>query len=422
MSFQVAIPSLGRSNSIANNTLALLQKHSVERSQITIFVIQNEYDAYRAVLTDEINIVIGVPGIVEQRQFIVDYFPEGTHLLCCDDDLSDIDGLDEPFLDFLNTAFNHLHTNNAYLFGIYPCWNPFFRKSTKYMTMSLNFIIGTFYGIRVRHSAELRTTVALNEKEDTERTLRYFIKDGCVLRFPRIGVKTRQFKCGGMGTIVGRLPNTKLDAERIFAHFGLPYCQIHQRKSGTTEVKLYNIPPRMASDVVRVLDSVPPETFHVLYEMLSKISIRMSRTIISKNGVSMSTTRRGFPDHRNTCFGIVKPRIRTPGAELKGLSADSRKYPDIHNEIFKIGKLICPFEFSSVHLNHNVVCPPHFDSKNTGESVIVSFGDYTGCYLNVAGTQYDANCQPLSFNGTSLLHYNTPLLSGNKYSLVFYNS
>ena len=423
--FQVAIPTLGRHDSIAKNTLALLQKHGVERSQITVFVIENEYDAYRSTLSDEIKIVIGVPGIVAQRQYIVEHYPENTHLLCCDDDLAEIQGFDGNFMDFINTAFDDLVKHDAYLFGIHPCWNQFFREKNKYMTTYLTFIIGSFYGIRVRHSDDLKTVVALNEKEDCERSLRYFIKDGCVIRYSKIGVKTKQFKRGGMGTLSTRLADTKTDADRIFNHFGLTYCSIRESKKGTAEIKLHEIPQRKSSDVVRLLNPVPPETFDTLYNMLSKITIRMSRTILAKPGSKFkysSQTRRGFDDHRNACFGVVKQRIRAPGTDLKQQSAYSKKYPAIHDEIFKIGKMICPFEFSSVHLNHNVVCPPHFDSKNTGESVIVSFGDYTGCNLIVNGTEFNAKYQPLTFNGTCLLHYNTPLESGNKYSLVFYNN
>jgi hypothetical protein len=62
------------------------------------------------------------------------------------------------------------------------------------------------------------------------------------------------------------------------------------------------------------------------------------------------------------------------------------------------------------------------DDKNTGVSCIVSFGEYEGGKLMVTGVEHDAWCQPLTFNGSVLPHWNTPLEEGsNKYSLVFYN-
>jgi hypothetical protein len=106
-----------------------------------------------------------------------------------------------------------------------------------------------------------------------------------------------------------------------------------------------------------------------------------------------------------------------------GLSEQSKKHPKIYEAVLKIGEAISPaFEFSSIHLNHNVVCPKHLDSKNVGESVLVSFGDYEGCNIVIEGEIYDAKHTPIKFNGALLEHWNTKDLVGNKYSLVFYNS
>jgi hypothetical protein len=62
----------------------------------------------------------------------------------------------------------------------------------------------------------------------------------------------------------------------------------------------------------------------------------------------------------------------------------------------------------------------HKDSKNQGKSLLISFGDYEGCKLMIDGKEYDTNCKPIIFDGSSLEHWNTPLISGNKYSIVFY--
>ena len=71
-------------------------------------------------------------------------------------------------------------------------------------------------------------------------------------------------------------------------------------------------------------------------------------------------------------------------------------------------------------MNHNIVCPLHKDRKNIGKSLIVSFGDYTGCKLVVDGSEIDTDCRPVLFNGSELEHWNTNDLMGNKYSLVFF--
>jgi hypothetical protein len=69
-----------------------------------------------------------------------------------------------------------------------------------------------------------------------------------------------------------------------------------------------------------------------------------------------------------------------------------------------------------------VVCPKHYDSKNVGESMLVSFGDYTGCNIVIEGIVYDAKHTPVIFNGSKREHWNTDNLTGNKYSLVFYKN
>jgi hypothetical protein len=83
-------------------------------------------------------------------------------------------------------------------------------------------------------------------------------------------------------------------------------------------------------------------------------------------------------------------------------------------------QLPAEFEYNSVFLNHNVVCSEHKDSNNVDKSILLSFGDYIGCNIVIDGTEYNANRQPVLFNGSLLPHYNTNDLVGNKYSLVFF--
>lgn len=153
-----------------------------------------------------------------------------------------------------------------------------------------------------------------------------------------------------------------------------------------------------------------------LYTMLSNIKLYKKRA-----GSNMN--RLGFPEHRGAVFGMVK-------AKYKGvieLSYFSRKYPLIHDEIFRVGMIICPFGFSQVQVNHNLVCPPHVDKGNRGNSCLVSFGDYTNGLIVIDGVEHNAYHNPIIFDGSKQEHYNTeigPSLTnepGNKYSLVFFS-
>jgi len=152
--------------------------------------------------------------------------------------------------------------------------------------------------------------------------------------------------------------------------------------------------------------------FQDLHQMLSKITIPNYRERF-----------KGITENRCLIFGLIKNRI----TREYGLSAASKKYDSIYREVIRIGNLICPFHFTTVHLNKNVVCPRHKDRLiNQSQSLIVSFGEYKGCTLMVEleeglATECDCRHRPIIFDGRQYYHWNTPLESGTKYSLVYYN-
>lgn len=167
------------------------------------------------------------------------------------------------------------------------------------------------------------------------------------------------------------------------------------------------------SDVIQ-LQKINPDELNVLFCMLEGINIKKKQK---------SNNRRGFPvGHQSLTFGYVRARFATrKNGKIFDLSLDSKNYPEIYEEILRIGNIYCPFKFTSIHLNKNVVCPKHVDNKNIGDSMLLSFGDYTGCNIIINNKMYDANCNPIIFNGAKLEHWNTDDLEGTKYSLVFFN-
>jgi len=166
-------------------------------------------------------------------------------------------------------------------------------------------------------------------------------------------------------------------------------------------------------DAIKVFDMF--DDFEHLYEMLSKVTLYKLRHGSNSN-------RHGFPDHRGCVFGFIRPKFQ------KGirLSRFSRKCPEIYQEILRIGAIICPFEFRSIQVNHNLVSCPHLDKANCSESIIISFGEYQGCKLVVQVDGEDVICdtfhRPHQFDGSKHVHYNTPFEGeSNKYSLVFFS-
>ena len=104
------------------------------------------------------------------------------------DTLNDLD-------DFVKSAFKNLKKNKLFLWGLYPIANPYFMFPAT--TIDLKLIVGPVWGSINRHDKDLILTI--DEKEDVERTLQYYTKDGGVIRFNNICVQTTYYKTpGGM--------------------------------------------------------------------------------------------------------------------------------------------------------------------------------------------------------------------------------
>jgi hypothetical protein len=222
----IAIPSYKRPDIIQTHTLAILNKHNIKSSHITIFVAnQEESDIYKKDIPPSLynNIVIGVLGLKNQRNFISEYYPEGAHIVEMDDDIKTIMQLVvkkqsissrsgsgssrtskkttntvKPIEDldaFIRRAFEMCVESNIFLWGVYPLINPHFM--TYKVTTDLRFIVGPMWGMINRHRQDLKLTV--DEKENSERTLQFWVADGVVLRFNNVGIETKYYKNqGGM--------------------------------------------------------------------------------------------------------------------------------------------------------------------------------------------------------------------------------
>lgn len=253
MNYVICIPSYKRAKTCNDKTLATLKKHNINVKKIYVFVAdKTEYTEYKTVLDPASygEIIIGVKGLVPQRQFIMDKFPDNTNIVFFDDDVSSIDlSMSEIFkgksLDyFLTFAFGECKKQGAYIWGVYPVFNPFFRGAREELSTCLNYIVGAFYGIinrpRVK-DIKLTLTKANGQKEDVERTIRYFKYDGIVLRFNKIGFETKYYgKSGGLGTFQERLQPMLEAAMLLKKHFP-EYGNVSTKKTGMTEFKLRKI-------------------------------------------------------------------------------------------------------------------------------------------------------------------------------------
>jgi hypothetical protein len=414
MSFVIAIPTYKRVDICSNQTLSTLEREGISKDIIYVFVVEEEYDIYREKLGEEYKIIIGELGLINQKNFIENYFPIGQHILFLDDDIKEIDLCGKSLKEFIEEAFEECIKQKAFIFSIYPVWNKFYRRDKPYLTTCLNMCIGAFYGIINRRDKDLLLTLPNDDRDDIERSILYFKKDKIVLRYNQYGYNTKFYNSiGGLGGMKERIERIEIAVNYLqstYPTFGKIKVRKSDNKKGIIEFVLNKIKAEVINSIDKQITILPSciGKYDKLYEMLNQI------TIPNK---TKSNNRLDFPRYRGCVFGIVRQRF-SGKVELSNMS---KKYPLVYEEILNIGKDICPFEFKTIQLNKNLVCPKHKDKNNNGFSLLVSFGEYTGCNIVIEGEKYDAKDTPIIFNGSILEHENTNDLIGNKYSLVFFN-
>jgi hypothetical protein len=258
--YVICIPSYKRAEVCKDKTLATLHKHKIDPKKIYVYVANKEdFDLYDKTLdkTTYNKLVIGKKGLVPQRQFIMNQWPQGKHIVFFDDDVQSIDlSLSPRFkghnLDyFIKEAFAESEKHKSYIWGVYAVFNPFFRGARKEMTTDLNYIVGAFYGIINRPSLkaiQLTITKENGQKEDVERTIKYFVNDGIVLRFNKIGFETKYYgKEGGLGRFEDRI-KPMMDASKKLKSKYPDYGNIKVRENGMAEFVLRKIPSKYGQE------------------------------------------------------------------------------------------------------------------------------------------------------------------------------
>jgi hypothetical protein len=234
MSYSIGIPSYKRSAICNSKTLKTLNDLGISKEKINVFVVEEELDEYTKTLNPDFynEIIVGVKKLVPQREFIENYYEVGTNLIMIDDDITELDlslteykSADNFFCD----AFSECLKQGAFIWGIYPVYNKYFREDRPILTNGLNYIIGCFYGIIVRKIPELKLELIRDgNKEDVERSILYWLKDRKVLRYNKIAPKTKYYGTdgGGLGTLKNRLE----PMERISKKMNEKYSDITRIK------------------------------------------------------------------------------------------------------------------------------------------------------------------------------------------------
>ena len=240
--WQIAIPSYNRQGCLQKKTLAYLFSSGIEAERITVFVAdRGQQHTYRAALPSAVKVHMAVPGIAGARNFIHRAYPAGTRLLCMDDDIGALherlsDKKHAPVSDFsavVDNGFDLCRRFSTRIWGVAPVLNPFFMRWE--CTLSLRFLVGCFYGVVVSHEDELLTT--LEDKEDYERTLRYYCADRRVLRLNWLAPKTKYYtEPGGLQGIRTAAQSKRCAAELVRRYPGLVHARAD--RAGFAQIQL----------------------------------------------------------------------------------------------------------------------------------------------------------------------------------------
>lgn len=249
----VAVPSYRRSSTIAEHTLGMLARGKVPHDRVHVYVAnEEEQAAYLKVVPPHLyhDICVTEPGLGPSRNAIQKRWPEDTPIAFCDDDikglvmrvdekrLTPMEDVDSFFID----AFDQLQRFRLGLWGVCAVKNPFFMKDS--VSADLKFCDGTFYGIRNTHDHRMLVDIAT--KEDIDRTCKFYVRDGGVLRFNYVAFDSRPYwtNPGGLHDMRTEAMNVA-SAQEIVRRY--PHLATLNPKPDRMEIRLRDKRPRSKS-------------------------------------------------------------------------------------------------------------------------------------------------------------------------------
>jgi hypothetical protein len=247
----IAIPSYNRAETLKNKTLATLKHYNIPASKIFVFVANNdEMKLYRDTLDPKSygKLILGVPGLAEVRNFISNYFPINKKIVSMDDDISGFIEYDESnkrherplrsLINIIQTGFRECIKHKCTLWGIYAVPNGFFMKPT--ITTDLKFIVGNFCGfINPGIKGDKGIKLEMAEKDDYIRSIKAYIRDGCVIRLNYVAPKTSYYKePGGLQSDPNRVKKQEKAVEWLLKTYPEYVKRNPTRKSGYPEIRI----------------------------------------------------------------------------------------------------------------------------------------------------------------------------------------
>ena len=238
LSYRICIPSYKRAGILNMKTLPMLERYNIPKDIIYIFVANpEEYNIYTSIIGDSYRFIVAEVGMANVRNFITNYFDDGDHLVCVDDDITSITHFEKYYKtadEFFTKAFELCIENNCRLWGIYPVNNAYFM--TPRIVFGLTYVCGGLYGV----INNKKLLVSIDNKEDFQRSIQYYLMDGKIIRYDCIGIETKGYTgVGGMN-----IPNMRTNeiilesANKLVSLYPLLAKLNLTKSSGKPEVRL----------------------------------------------------------------------------------------------------------------------------------------------------------------------------------------
>lgn len=198
---EYAIPSHARADRVNRWGLRALAEAGVPAERVRLFVTPSQVADYRGQVDPGLcaEVLPGAYGLCAQHAAIDAHYGPGARVVQMDDDVRQVvrrantrQLVQADLPAEAADAWALCDQLGARLWGVYPTMNAGWMKPR--VRSGLVFVCGGLFG----HVVDPACTVELGQKEDYERTLRYWQADGTVLRVEWLGLRTSMYQPGGL--------------------------------------------------------------------------------------------------------------------------------------------------------------------------------------------------------------------------------
>lgn len=239
MDYKIVIPSKDRVKDFTKMTYEkIIKKYNLPLNDVMVYVPKSNKKEYDEAFPD-INIIVAPDGFFNTVKFIHRSLKDKQKFVYMNDDLTKILKLVggklvevKNFKDVINMVFNKMKEEGANIAGFYPTPNPMFMEGRTPITKDLRFIFDALH-FQINWK---NIPLSIPSKLDFESTIKYWERDGIVLRFNHYSMRTRFAK--GRVASVNEGKDTK-DFERKYAKY---VSKTIQHNNGTTSFLLKKNP------------------------------------------------------------------------------------------------------------------------------------------------------------------------------------